>query len=474
MLAVALSALLGWVGLASPPPPVDAAARGRLIYRTGVTARGEALWAQVGQAGTRVPATALPCAGCHGHDGKGRPEGGLVPPDLRWSVLTKPYGHAHQGGRRHGKFDEASLGRAVKAGVDPAGNALHSGMPRYALSDSDISDLAAYLGRLETETDPGVGPGVVRVGVLLPRSDAGPLARVLRQTVQAQLTALPPIHGRQVEAVFVEGGPAHGETLRAARQLLEGGQVFALLGGTPGADLAEITAAAEALGVPVVAPLLTGNAVAVGGDHTFHLFGGLETQAQIAAADHGGPLGVLAAAPLGDYPTADPATGAAAASTLRAAGATALFHAGSVESLRVLFADTPWRPTVYLPAARIEGLFRLPPDLPVRVIFPALPRDQSRAGRRALSRAGGVNAVSALTHAGTQVFAEGLRRAGRDLTRERFTHELATLSGLQTGVSRPVSYGPARRVGVRGGYLAAVDHSNKGFAPNPVWVGLKE
>ena len=63
-----------------------------------------------------VPASAVPCAGCHGRDGKGKPEGGVTPSDLTWTALTRPYGVTHPGGRKHPPYDARLLKRAVSMG----------------------------------------------------------------------------------------------------------------------------------------------------------------------------------------------------------------------------------------------------------------------------------------------------------------------------------------------------------------------
>ena len=64
--------------------------RGRRIYRRGTTEDGRKITALFGDGATPIPASALPCGNCHGPDGKGRPEGGVVPTDITWVRLTKP------------------------------------------------------------------------------------------------------------------------------------------------------------------------------------------------------------------------------------------------------------------------------------------------------------------------------------------------------------------------------------------------
>src|SRR6476620_5941308 len=75
-------------------------ARGRRIYVDSASHSGAEITAFLGQ-GVEVEASAVPCASCHGRDGKGRPEGGVTPTDITWASLTKPYGANPPFGRRH-------------------------------------------------------------------------------------------------------------------------------------------------------------------------------------------------------------------------------------------------------------------------------------------------------------------------------------------------------------------------------------
>ena len=64
--------------------------RGRQIYEQGIGTGQTAIVARMGTPAVEVPARAMPCAGCHGIDGRGRAEGGLEPADITWSSLTRP------------------------------------------------------------------------------------------------------------------------------------------------------------------------------------------------------------------------------------------------------------------------------------------------------------------------------------------------------------------------------------------------
>ena len=128
--------------------------RGKQIYLHGTSPSDSELTAHVGREAVTLPASAVPCASCHGPDGRGRPEGGVIPTDIRWSQLTKVYGHVHEDGRRHPAFDKAGLARVLRTGLDPADNRLDQSMPLYTLTDGDMTDLVAYLTHLESGPRP--------------------------------------------------------------------------------------------------------------------------------------------------------------------------------------------------------------------------------------------------------------------------------------------------------------------------------
>ena len=115
-------AALAAVGLLLACAPPASANGDRSLYEDGVNPSGTPGFARVGKSSVRVPATLMPCAGGHGQDGLGRPEGGITPPAITWDNLTKPYGHRHADGRSHPPFTRESLRRAIGEGIDPAGN----------------------------------------------------------------------------------------------------------------------------------------------------------------------------------------------------------------------------------------------------------------------------------------------------------------------------------------------------------------
>jgi hypothetical protein len=117
--------------------------RGKQIYNTGTAGDGDNIIAVV--SGINVPASAMPCSNCHGAQGKGNPEPAVAPSNLSWSSLSQPSeGKAHNG-RIHPPYTEKGLVKAISMGMDPGGNELQKGMPRYQMSKKSMIDLIAYL-----------------------------------------------------------------------------------------------------------------------------------------------------------------------------------------------------------------------------------------------------------------------------------------------------------------------------------------
>ena len=82
----------------------------------------------------------LACVSCHGLSGKGGEHSmGMMQvmdaKDIRWSVLED-------------EFDAEKLRLAVVNGEDPDGTQLNSDMPRWNISDNDLTDLIIFLKTL--------------------------------------------------------------------------------------------------------------------------------------------------------------------------------------------------------------------------------------------------------------------------------------------------------------------------------------
>jgi ABC-type branched-subunit amino acid transport system substrate-binding protein len=501
-----------------PPSPEDQKAqieRGRKIYVEGVSASGTEIKALMSDASVEVPASAVPCAGCHGRDGRGRPEGGVAPSDVTWEALTKPYGITHPSGRKHPAYDERSLKRAIAMGLDPAGNELHVAMPRFRMTHQDMADLVAYMKQLGTAKDPGVGDAELRIGVVLPPS--GPLSP-MGQAVRAALTARfdqvnrdGGVYGRRIELRFFEApGPAEQRRSWTA-DFLERENVFAAVGSfIAGADT-EMATLFQEKEVPLVGPFTVHPREGFPlNRQVFYLLPGVEIQAQALArfmrqgGAGEGPVKPAVAAPAG--PDLDAAVeglerAAAAAAwpkpvVLRlepariAEGLAALakekldpvFFLGSGGEARAFLqaADRAgWHPRLLVTATAVDAhLFEAPASFDGR-IFAALPTSggpapQAAAAYRDLAASAGLpqEHVSAqLTAlAGAEVLLEALRRAGRDVSRDELVNQLEALRLFPTGYIPPVTYGPNRRLGAKGAFIVKVDLKAKRLVPASDWV----
>ncbi len=153
--------------------------QGKEIYLQGTTVSGEGLRVRVGD--TEAVTSAFRCASCHGSGGLGTTERGTSSGDISWKSLSSPQGHQHLDGRRHAAFTQESLKRAIREGIDPAGNTLAEQMPRFQMAQADLDALVAYMQCLGNERAPGVSESIIRIGSILP---AGQLGRSIEQVIE--------------------------------------------------------------------------------------------------------------------------------------------------------------------------------------------------------------------------------------------------------------------------------------------------
>src|SRR4029079_11375075 len=115
-----------------------------------------------------------------------------------------------------------------------------------------------------------------------------------------------------------------------------------------------------------------------------------------------------------------------------------------------------------------------PPDSKDKIFlaFPTVPSDVSSEGIaefRALQEKYKIaprhTAAQLSAFAAARVFVEGLTRAGRDLSREKFITALDTLYDYDTGVTPHLTFGPNRRVGAAGAHIVSFVPTRKEFTP---------
>ncbi|MCA1636630.1 MAG: ABC transporter substrate-binding protein, partial [Acidobacteria bacterium] len=108
--------------------------------------------------------------------------------------------------------------------------------------------------------------------------------------------------------------------------------------------------------------------------------------------------------------------------------------------------------------------------------FPTVPADMSPAGMaefRALHEkykfAPRHTASQLAAFAAAKVFVESLKRAGRDLTREKLVAALEGFYDYETGVTPRITFGPNRRVGAAGASIVTIDPEKKEFTMVGNW-----
>ena len=512
VLAAVVPCLLPAATLAAELTPQEE--RGKVIYLEGTSPSGGEITAVIGDGGTEVPASVMPCGGCHGRDGRGRPEGGISPSNLTWPALTKPYGVEHPSGRRHPPYTERLLKRAITMGTDPAANRLHVAMPRYRLLHRDLEDLVAYIRRLGKDSDPGVTVDSITLATLLPRQ--GPLESLgtaIGQVLEAyfdQINRQGGIYGRRLDLRVVAAPDAAAERAAALRDHLEANDTFALVGAFMAGAEQEIGAVAEELATPLIGPFTQHPQIDFPlNPFVFYLLSGLDdlgrSMASFATSNPGTELpraAVLARAEPRLVATAEAISNRAAelgwpairtvttvdldVEELQRSDVDCVFLLLSGERQAAFFrqaAALDWYPRVLLPGSLLgRAIFDLPFGFTDRIslAFPILPSNQSAisageyrdlADRYQLPTRHLTSQIATLASA--HVLVEALKRSGRELSRAGLIEALESFMEFDTGLTPLVTYGPNRRVGVTGAYMVTVDLDRRTLVPASGWVGAR-
>jgi ABC-type branched-subunit amino acid transport system substrate-binding protein len=498
----------------------DAERRGKQIYFEGTSPRGSDITAVIGDEAALLPGGTMPCSSCHGSDGLGRPEGGVIPLDVRWSELVKTYGHVHHDGRRHPAFDDDSFIRSMIAGVDPANNPIDRSMPMYQMSGEDMADLVAYMKVLEHDLDPGVDDDLVRVATLLPLAGrAGETGQAMRQVLEgyfARINEEGGVFGRHIEILTVPTGGTPEDSLDKLRDAFDNGDVLALVGAySIGLD-EELLTFLRSDNVPLIGPFTLDPGDAFIDSAAFYLFAGLDEQVRVLAdrsvADGASTDKVLVVGPqssreqnilnaakdqlrkkdrdnppeIRSYaPGGFDAPGIA--QTVAEGGFEALIFLGAQADFDLLIAELMNQapvPRIYLLSSLMSRpLTALPTVFDQRVFlaYPTLSSDITPRGRQEYQELAKTYSWSndhvqarLAALAAAKLFVEGLRKAGRDLSRVRLVEGLESLYGFDTGVTPRLSYGPNRRIGARGAHVVSVDLANQAYKPvGPGWFDVQ-
>ncbi|MFY1668099.1 ABC transporter substrate-binding protein [Pseudomonas sp. Pseu.R1] len=493
-------------GIAQGIELTPAETAGKRLYREGLSASGADVSARIGVSGAIVPAATVPCAGCHGADGRGRPEGGVRPPDITWRRLSTPYGQQLSRGRNHPPYSDSALSHAVIEGIDPGGNRLDSAMPRFVMSAQDQLNLLAYLKRLEDDRDPGVHASTLRLGTLLPTQ--GPmaalgdtLAAILKGSL-ARINEDGGIHGRQLELQILDPGP-DAQSAKAALQVLTGEQgVFALVSPLVPALDGQLGELLEQAQVPLVgsvsllggdtdSPMMfeplpgtaeqlrtlgryAANSLNLSGQRTLIVYQDnpldrhqADTLKQDLNAQGWRDVSLLG------YPADRPLAGNTAM-----IGAKALFFLGRPTDFGAMvralqLQGAAYAPYVFAASAHVPAdVWSIPGTFSRRVFlaYPFTPDDWTPQGRSALARIrertglkGQYPVLQVDAYCSVLLLAQGLRQIGRNPARGPLIQALEGLHDVQTGLTPMLGFGPGRRVGMTDAQVVTVDAQRQRF-----------
>lgn len=493
--------------------------RGKQIYVQGTSVSNKEILAYIGDSSLEVPGNTMACANCHAFSGQGKPEGGIDPSNITWEALTKPYGVTHASGRKHPPYTERGLELAITRGLDPAGNKLLAPMPRYQMSKEDLADLVVYLKKLGTDTDPGIAEHRIVIGTALPAK--GPLSE-LGQAVKdvitasfAELNAQGGIYDRQLELKSIETGDTAAATRANLDRLIKDEKVFALTGTFLAGAEKEIIGLLAEREVPLVGPLTLDPKIGSPlNRQVFYLTSGnagqaralinfvtkqAETKNQSLAVVYGpGEISasvleaVKSQAEKNGLPTpslSEYAPGefdaVATVKQLREKNVPVVFFLGNATDLSAFMSEAEkvnWFPQILLQGGGVTAsVFNAPAGFEGKLFFtlPTAPADQTAEAvkeYRVLAEKYKLPAkhlaAQISAYAATKLLIEGLKRAGKDLSRERLIQVLEGFYEYQTGLTPPITWGPNRRVGAMGAYVVRVDLKEKQFVPASGWISI--
>ncbi|MBO9551440.1 ABC transporter substrate-binding protein [Pseudomonas sp.] len=481
--AVLMSLALCGPALALDLTPNEQA--GKRLYRQGVSSSDAQLMARVGASDISVPASVLPCASCHGSDGRGRAEGGVRPPSLDWQRLALGQGERQSNNRSYPPYNDGTLARAIQHGIDPADQRLDPAMPRFELTLADQRNLTAYLKRLGEERDPGVEEGVLRLGTLLPvngpLADAGHVVRAVLEDGVAQINQQGGIHGRRLELLVADTGTDQASAERALHRLLDQDQVFTLIAPLAPMLDQQLPTLLEQRGVPLI-----GSTPRSGGSsQIFDPMPGIADQL-LSLAEHA--RSSLGLAPDGLRVVYAGNEQAALAEQVRerlrqqgwAPPAIQAFDGQAVEGPGIVFVGRAQAFAALAQALQAEGrepyLFAassqvaaavagMPAQWSQRVFlaYPFVPDDWSEQGMATLAglqQRQGLDPRQASLQVNTlcalKLLSEALKQIGRDASREQLVAALEGLHDVDTGLTPALGFGPGKRQGMAGAHVVAV------------------
>lgn len=290
---------------------------GERMYRDGILPSGKVMEAFI-RGDIEIDSTAFSCSSCHLRAGLGSVEGGVVTPPTNGSKLYQPYRRPpslndipDQSGRiiyaktvlERPAYTRETLAKAMRFGIDPAGQTFNDIMPRYPLTDRDMTILIRYLEYLSAEPSPGASSteysfATIIAGDVSPADRQAlllPLESIIAQKNQQLAlyndflkfgyvpTADMKYSFRKVSLDIWElrGSPGTWQSQLAAHYAKK--PVFAVLGGISNRDWRPIHDFCEAERLPCLFPITDYPVISGPGWYTFYFDKGYAQEGEAAA-----------------------------------------------------------------------------------------------------------------------------------------------------------------------------------------------
>lgn len=156
-------------------------ADGLNIYRHGILPSGKKLTAIVAD-DIAVSGKQFSCTNCHGRSGMGTIEGNYIVPPIAGFLL---FSDSNQPVRS--AYNEVSLARLLRTGINSDGKTVDKLMPRFVLTDSEISELTKYLKNLSSKESPGIDSQVIRLATVVTDDVSPELVQSVHQVLQSYI-----------------------------------------------------------------------------------------------------------------------------------------------------------------------------------------------------------------------------------------------------------------------------------------------
>jgi mono/diheme cytochrome c family protein len=257
-------ACFAWAGLGRGAPEPAPAPRtpGEAIFRLGMLPSGKPVRAMV-SGDVPLEGAGAACQTCHRRSGMGTVEGRTWTPPIVGRTLFASRG---SGARMRPPYDDETLARALRKGLDAAGRPLDPIMPRYDFAAQDLAALKAYLLDLSRTPSPGVTDTEIRFATVV-TPDADPAVVDAMQGVFKAYFATQNVRTRhlgkwdqynrnyrkwKLETWSVAGPPATWRD--QLEEKYAKGPVFALLSGAGGTEWGPVHEFCERNEIPCVLP----------------------------------------------------------------------------------------------------------------------------------------------------------------------------------------------------------------------------